>query len=113
MAVADCEAQWLSYLLQDLQCPLSSPIPLFSDNNSAIHIATNPVLHAKTKHIEMDCHTIKEKITSGLLHLLPILSKDQTANIFTKTLYPGPFQLMVSKLGLIDIYRPACGEGVA
>ena len=62
LAAASCEAQWLSFLLKDLQVVNLEAIPIFCDNISAIHIATNPVFQERTKHIEMDCHTMHEKM---------------------------------------------------
>ncbi|KAK7262883.1 hypothetical protein RJT34_30464 [Clitoria ternatea] len=52
LAATVCEVQWISYLLQDLQAVEPSPVPLFCDNRSAIHIAHNPSFHECTKHIE-------------------------------------------------------------
>ncbi|XP_019457669.1 PREDICTED: uncharacterized protein LOC109358057 [Lupinus angustifolius] len=101
-----CELQWLSYLFNDLHLPLSHPTPVYCDNRSAIYLAHNPVFHERTKHIEIDCHVIREKIQKGLIHLLPISSSDQLAYAFTKPLPPKLFTQLVSKLGLFDIHRP-------
>ena len=109
LASTVCELQWLQFLLHDLQQPLSGPIPLFCDNQSAIKLAHNPSFHERSKHIEMDCHLIRDKITSGLVHLLPISSSLQVADIFTKPLHPASFQQNFSKLGLLNILAPACG----
>lgn len=43
MANTVCELQWISYLLQDFQISIPTPIPMWCDNKSAIHIAANPV----------------------------------------------------------------------
>ena len=104
LAAATCEAQWLSYLLADLHLPVKEPITLFCDNRSAIHIANNPVFHERTKHIDMDCHIVREKVLARLIHLLPIASHQQTADIFTKTLHPEPFSTLLTKLNLKSFY---------
>lgn len=104
LAKATCEAQWLLYLLHDLQIPHPSPVVIYYDNKSAMHIAANPIFHERTKHIEIDCHVVRYKIQVGLLHLLPIPSKDQIADILTKPLHAGPFTSLHTKLGMFDIH---------
>ncbi|XP_020979178.1 uncharacterized protein LOC110271878 [Arachis ipaensis] len=66
LAVATCEASWLSFLMDFIGLPLQKSITLFCDNQSAIHIANNPIFHERTKHIEVDCHIVREKYLSGL-----------------------------------------------
>ncbi|XP_024163972.1 uncharacterized mitochondrial protein AtMg00810-like [Rosa chinensis] len=60
-----CELTWLHYLLRDLGLSLREPALLFCDNKAALHIAANPVFHERTRHIEMDCHYIRDKILDG------------------------------------------------
>ncbi|CAJ2644808.1 unnamed protein product [Trifolium pratense] len=110
LAQATCEAQWLKYLLHDFNIPHSTPIVLYCDNKSALHIAANPVFHERTKHIELDCHVVREKLQTGLIHLLPVSSKEQVADILTKSLHPGPFYMLQDKLGMIDIYSSLRGD---
>ena len=71
LASATCELQWLTYLLQDFRVSFIQPATLYCDNQSAIQIANNPVFHERTKHIEIDCHIVRNKINSGLIKLLP------------------------------------------
>jgi hypothetical protein len=58
----------------------------------------------RTKHIEMDCHLVREKVQAGLIHLLLVPSIDQLADILNKSLHPGSFHTLQVKLGMIDIY---------
>lgn len=86
MATTTCELQWIAYLLHDLHIPATQPANLYCDNQSAIQIASNQVFHERTKHIEIDCHLVREKLNTGFLKLLPITSAMQVADIFTKPL---------------------------
>ncbi|XP_061363170.1 uncharacterized mitochondrial protein AtMg00810-like [Gastrolobium bilobum] len=109
LASMSCEIQWLTYLLTDLRVPCSKPAYVFCDNVSAIYLAKNPAFHERSKHIEINCHITRERINDGTLHLLPVRSSSQLADIFTKPLPSQPFHLIISKLGLRDVLRPACG----
>ncbi|MCH79432.1 retrovirus-related Pol polyprotein from transposon TNT 1-94 [Trifolium medium] len=109
LAHATCEGQWLLYLLHDFRIPHDFPIILYCDNKSAMYIAAKPVFHERTKHIEIDCHVVRDKLQAKTIHLLPVTSKEQIADIFTKSLHPGPFHTLQSKLGTLDIYSSLRG----
>ena len=79
------ELLWLRWLLMDLGVSTSSATPLYCDNQSAIHIAHNNVFHEQTKHIEINCHFIQYHLVHGALKLFSVSSKDQLADIFTKS----------------------------
>ncbi|WKA11562.1 hypothetical protein VitviT2T_029049 [Vitis vinifera] len=65
MTRACCELTWLRYLLKDLVVLHQEPALLYCDNKATLHIAANPVFHERTRHIEMDCHYIRDKIQDG------------------------------------------------
>jgi len=100
LASATCELQWLLYLLRDLhvKCP-KLPV-LFCDNQSALHIAANHVFHERTKHLDIYCHIVREKLHAGILKLLPVSSQEQLADFFHKTSLASTFWSFVIQAGL-------------
>jgi len=84
IASATCEIQWLHHLVQDLKIDHQRLSILYCDNLSTIQIASNQVFHERTKHIEIDCHLIREKIKQGVIKLLHINTHHQQADILTK-----------------------------
>jgi hypothetical protein len=107
MTSTTCEIQWLIYLIRDINVVFHHLALLFYDNASAMHIAQNSVFHERTKHSEIDCHVVHEKLEKGLIKLLPVSSQEQTANIFTKPLEPAVFNQLLPKLGIHNIYSLA------
>ncbi|XP_019177864.1 PREDICTED: uncharacterized protein LOC109173060 [Ipomoea nil] len=95
--------------LADLSVKFDVATPLFCDNLSAIAIGENHVFHERTKHIEIDCHIVKQKVHEGLIKLLPVSSQKQIADGFTKALPKPAFETFHSKLGIHDIHVPAYG----
>jgi Reverse transcriptase (RNA-dependent DNA polymerase) len=98
MADATSEIIWLRLLLQELGFGPTKPTTLHCDNLAAIYIASNPVFHERTKHIEVNCHYIREKVLDKTIETPHIRSKDQVADVFTKALPKGMFQDCINKL---------------
>ena len=85
-ALATCEAIWLKRLLKDLQEEVSDPTTIYCDNLNNIQLAKNPVFHARTKHIEVHYHFVRERVLSGEVELQYVPTDRQAADIFTKPL---------------------------
>lgn len=86
--------------LTEFDVPDIIPISVKCDNQAAIYIAHNPMYHERTKHIEIDCHFVREKLQDGLIALHHVSSPNQLADILTKSL-PGPLHHhFLSKLGV-------------
>ena len=67
MAQGVCELLWLRNLLQDLGVQPKCAIQLYCDNKAAIDISHNPVQHDRTKHVEVVCHFIIEKLDANII----------------------------------------------
>lgn len=66
MTDACCELSWLRPLLKDLEILHPKEARLYCDNKPTLHIASNPIFHERTRHTEIDCHFIRDKIQDGL-----------------------------------------------
>ncbi|RVW81345.1 Retrovirus-related Pol polyprotein from transposon RE2 [Vitis vinifera] len=99
--------QGIVFLLEELRFGKDEQIKLVCDNQAALHIASNPVFHGRTKHIEVDCHFIREKIASGCVATSFVNSNYQLTDIFTKSLRGPRIKYICNKLGAYDIYAPA------
>jgi hypothetical protein len=98
MTITTAEISWLRMLLKELEIVLHSPPQLWCDNLGVIALASNPIYHAHTKHIEVDYHFIKEKILHKDLTTSYISTQDQCADIFTKGLTSARFLFLRDKL---------------
>ncbi|PKU65758.1 Retrovirus-related Pol polyprotein from transposon TNT 1-94 [Dendrobium catenatum] len=98
LAAAIMEVLWLRRLATDFSIPQNSATIIHCDNTSAIALTNNPVLHARTKHIEIDHHFIRHHVTHGNINIAHLSSADQIADILTKSLPINKFNYLRSKL---------------
>lgn len=86
LANATAEIMWVQSLLQEIQVANPSIARLWCDNMGAKYLSSNPVFHARTKHIEVDFHFVRERVHKNLLEFDFVPSRDQVADGFTKAL---------------------------
>jgi hypothetical protein len=78
-------------------------VPLQCDSISAISIAKNPVLHSKTKHIEVRYHFLRDNVEKGKIALIHVPTHDQLADILTKPLDQASFTRFPGVGGLVCV----------
>lgn len=80
MADTTCELLWLDQLLCAFLITPTAPAKLYCDNKSALHIASNLVFHERTKHVENDCHVVRDQLKSGFLKTFHVDTQNQHAD---------------------------------
>ncbi|GKB13316.1 putative RNA-directed DNA polymerase [Tanacetum coccineum] len=111
LASVTSEVIWILKFLKDLKTENLLPVNLHCDSNSAIKIATNPVFHERTKHLEIDLHFVRENFLKGVVKTIKVDSANQIADVFTKGLGTVQHKFFLEKLGMYDIYQVEMKEG--
>lgn len=106
MAMTTCEVLWVKQLLKDLGITDHGPTPLFCDNRVALAIAANPVYHERVKHIDIDCHFIRDQVASKTIIPTFIPSTQQVVDMFTKVIPTQQQTHLQSKLGFHNFHQP-------
>lgn len=73
---------WIQHLLSELKVPITSPPVLWCDNKSAMALASNPVFHARTKHIEIDYHFIREQAQKLVLYFISSQARSASRHFY-------------------------------
>ncbi|GJR94616.1 retrovirus-related pol polyprotein from transposon TNT 1-94 [Tanacetum coccineum] len=109
MAMASTVSEIISvqWLLSELHVHNPLVTHLFCDNQAARHIANNLVFHERTKHVEMDCYFISERVESKEIIPMKINSKMQIADLLTKGLPAHQLQFLLGKIGITDLHAPS------
>ncbi|KAK6159148.1 hypothetical protein DH2020_006462 [Rehmannia glutinosa] len=100
LASATAELVWIKSFFAELGISILPRSVIWCDNISAISLASNPVFHARTKHIEVDVHFIREKVASKEVEVRFLPSEEQLADVLTKPIVAARFQNLCFKLSL-------------
>lgn len=106
MALTLCELKWIIQLMQSLDIRQLAPTSMYCDNQAALHIAANPVFHERTKHVEVDCHFIRDAVQDGSLVTRHVRTTNQLADILTKPLGSQQFHYLLDKMDVRNLFAP-------
>jgi hypothetical protein len=83
-----CQAVWLRRMLETLNHASTRTTMIYYDNSSTIKLSRNPVMHGRSKHIDIDVrfHFLRDLTRDGVVTLLHCRSQEQLADIMTKPL---------------------------
>lgn len=110
MANTTTEIVWITHLLRELHALPPDPPTLLCDNRTALFLSQNPVSHKRAKHIDIDCHFVRELVAFGRLYTRFVPTSLQLADIFTKSLPRPLFEVFRVKLRVAP--PPLCLRGV-
>ena len=106
MAYTLHELNWIKRILTSFDIQHKEPMKFFCDTQSTTYIAKNPVFHKRTKHIENDCHQVRDDVQDKLITMEHISTKEQPADLLTKSLPSTTFTYLLSKLGIQEVSSP-------
>jgi histone deacetylase 1/2 len=102
LANATAELMWIQKLMKELKISHPPIARLWCDNIGARYLSANPVFHARTKHIEIDFHFVRERVAQKLLDIRYIHTNDQLADGFTKPLATYKMKIFRDNLNLVS-----------
>ncbi|XP_019176458.1 PREDICTED: uncharacterized protein LOC109171834 [Ipomoea nil] len=103
-ALADVSAEvtWIVSVLREIGLYSGCPATLWCDNLGATYLCANPVFHARTKHVEIDYHFVRDRVAAGDFVVNFVSTRDQLADVFTKPLPASRFAMLRDKLNVVS-----------
>ena len=109
VAASFCATQcaWMRRILEQIEWKesIETSTTILCDNNSAIKLSKNPVLHGRSKHIDVRFHFLRDLATEGIVKLEFYGTNEQVADIMTKASKMDTYELLRSKLGMMELPR--------
>jgi uncharacterized OsmC-like protein len=101
-AACACQAMWLRYILKHLKEDMKKCTTIYCDNSSSIKLSKNPVMHGRSKHIDVRYHFLRDLNNDGVMELKHCRSEKQLADIMTKALKVDTFCRLREGLEVYD-----------
>ncbi|KAM7520343.1 hypothetical protein LguiB_019305 [Lonicera macranthoides] len=98
-----CQAVWLRKILKEIHFKQEGATAIYCDNVSAIKLSKNPVLHGRSKHIDVRFHFLRDLTNDGIIDVFYCKSEDQIADIMTKPLKLPAFLKLRELLGVCTL----------
>ena len=92
----------MSNILGELDLSPESPIPVYCDGEAAIHMAENPILHERSKHIELKWHISRYMIRMQRMKVFHVRTQEQLADGLTKVVNGPAMEWCTRNLGLVS-----------
>ena len=96
-----------SVIIAEMGVVSSQSMVIFCDNQAVTYVANYPLFYERRKHIEVDCHFIRDMVMAKQIVTSYVTSGARLGNIFSKALFRKSFSIMCNKLGMINIYVAA------
>ena len=101
-STATCEAIWLRKMLVSLFRQRMGATSVYYDNQSCIKLSENPLFHDRLKHIDIQCHFIRDCVQRGAVQLQYVPIEVQVADILTKALGRAKFVYFREQMGMVE-----------
>ena len=101
-ALCACQCVWVRRVLEHLDHRQAGATVVFCDNVSTIKLSKNPILHGRSKHIDVRFHFLRDLCNDGVIELNYCDTRNQLVDIMTKPLKVENFQHLQSALGMVE-----------